>query len=249
MHSSRLKPADLFEAVGLLSRIPVRGAGDRGARAAWAWPLAGALVAILASLVGWLSLWLGVPAASAAGLALAVQVIATGAMHEDGLADCADGFWGGWHQQQRLEIMKDSRIGTYGVVALLLGLGLRWSLMAALFSGGWVLAPLMVAGVLSRAPMAMLMNMLPPARDDGLSKNVGRPDGDIVLAGWSVALIVALLYAGFAAITIALACVGAALGMAALAQNRVGGQTGDILGACQQLCEIATLAVFAAIFL
>ena len=143
---------DFSEALALMTRLPARAPGARRAAAAWAWPLAGALVAGLAGLAAALALWLGLSAAVAAGLALAVQIALTGALHEDGLADCADGFWGGMERARRLEIMHDSRIGTYGVLALVLGLGLRWALLAGLFAAGHVIAPLLAAAALSRAP-------------------------------------------------------------------------------------------------
>ncbi len=89
------RPADIAEALALLTRLPVRRTRPRGAGAAWAWPLAGVAIAGLAGLAGLVGLYLGLPPAPAAALVLAVQIAATGALHEDGLADTADGFWGG----------------------------------------------------------------------------------------------------------------------------------------------------------
>ena len=112
---------DITAALGLLSRLPVRvdtsRATARGAQAAWAYPIAGLILAALACAIAQIALMLGVPAPLTAGLALASLVIMTGAMHEDGLADSTDGLWGGWDKDRRLAIMKDSHIGAYGVIA------------------------------------------------------------------------------------------------------------------------------------
>ncbi len=108
----------------------------RGALAAWAYPLVGVVVGGLGAVTGALALWLGLPAPLAAGLVLLAMIAVTGALHEDGLADTADGFWGGWDRARRLEIMKDSQIGSYGVIALILSLGLRWSALGVLIAHG-----------------------------------------------------------------------------------------------------------------
>jgi adenosylcobinamide-GDP ribazoletransferase len=234
------------EALMLLSRlpVPVRLTVPRGARAAWAWPLAGALVAALAALAGIGALAVGLPQGVAAGLALAAGVLLTGALHEDGLADTADGLWGGSTRDRRLEILRDSRIGTYGVVALVLGLGLRWQVLAVLVADPWALAAAMVAAAaLSRAAMAGVARALPPARPDGLSVATGRPPPGAVVLGGGIALALGLGLTGPAGAVAALAAALAAALVAGLARARIGGQTGDILGASQQLAEIAVLLV------
>jgi len=244
-------PVDLAAALGLLTRLPVpvdgARAAARGAGAAWAWPLAGVAVAVLAALAAWLALVLGVPAGAAAGLALAVQVGATGAMHEDGIADSLDGLWGGATPGRRLEIMKDSRIGSFGVLGLVLSLLLRWSALAALLAApGWA-AALVAVAALSRAGMAALAAALPFARPGGLSAGVGRPGGATVTLGLGIALALALLLTGAAGLAAALAM---ALGLAlwgGIARAKIGGQTGDILGAGQQVAEIAGLLALAAL--
>ena len=112
---------DLPAALGLLTRLPVRvntaNATARGARAAWAWPLAGVAVGAIAALAAAAAMWCGLPLGVCSLLLIAVQMIVSGAMHEDGLADIIDGLWGGWDKDRRLAIMKDSQIGTYGVLA------------------------------------------------------------------------------------------------------------------------------------
>ncbi|MCB1337233.1 MAG: adenosylcobinamide-GDP ribazoletransferase [Maritimibacter sp.] len=240
-------PADIAEALALLTRLPVLASGRRGAGAAWAWPLAGVAVALLAGLGGLAALWLGLPPGPAAALVLALQIALTGALHEDGLADSADGLWGGSDKARRLEIMKDSRIGSYGVLALGLALLARWSALVVLIEAGWFFAPLLAAAALSRAPMAVLMAALPNARGAGLAAHVGRPGAPTAWLAIAVALALALAVTGTAFLAPALWIALTTLGLAAIARAKIGGQTGDILGASQQLAEIAALAAFASL--
>ena len=141
MQKSDIKGIDAVLALVLLTRLPLphlpKDSFARQSRAVWAFPLAGLVVGGLATVMAAaaLAVW---PPAVAAGLALAVQILVTGAMHEDGLADSADGLWGGFDRSRRLEIMKDSQIGTYGVLALVLSLGLRWLTLSALLAAGMI---------------------------------------------------------------------------------------------------------------
>ena len=236
---------DLPAALGLLTRLPVQvdivRVTARGARAAWAWPLVGVVTGTLAALVGAVAVAGGLPPTLAAGLALAVLVMVTGALHEDGLADCADGFWGGQDRDRRLAIMRDSRIGAYGVIALVLSLGLRWVCIAVLVNAGALWPALIVAGVLSRVPMVVVAAVLPHARPGGLSRAVGRPPAAAVWLGLGLAVSLALALAGWAGLAAALAAGTAGVAVALVARAKIGGQTGDVLGAAQQLSEIAVL--------
>ncbi len=242
--SMLLHPSDLALSVGLLTRLPVP-AGDtsRGSRAAWAWPLAGAVLGGLSALAGGAALALGLPAPVAALAALGALVMLSGGLHEDGLADTADGLWGGWTQQRRLEIMRDSRIGSYGVIALVLSLGLRAVTLALIFAGGALAATaaLIVAAMVSRAAMAGVMATLPHARADGLAQAQGRPSRTTVLLAAAMASVTAVAFEGMAGVAAVAAAALAALVVARLARARIGGQTGDILGAAQQVAEIAAL--------
>jgi adenosylcobinamide-GDP ribazoletransferase len=242
---------DIPAALGLLTRLPIpvdhATATARGAAAAWAWPLAGLAVALLAGLAGWITLSLGLPPGIAALLVLATQVIVTGAMHEDGLADCADGLWGGWTIPRRLEIMKDSRTGAYGVIALILSLLLRWSALTTLIGLGSLWAPLIAVAMISRVPMVALMVMLPNARDTGLSRSVGRPSAQTLALAISVAMAGAFVAKGSAAFGLLLAVAVVTVFSATIAKAKIKGQTGDILGAGQQLAEITTLLTLVAI--
>ncbi|WP_421703614.1 adenosylcobinamide-GDP ribazoletransferase [Aliiroseovarius sp.] len=243
-------PGDIPAALGLLTRLPITvdfaRAQARGAQAAWAWPLAGALVGLIAGMVGLATWSLGVPPGFAAGLALVTQAMLTGAMHEDGLADTADGLWGGYTRERRLEIMKDSAIGAYGTIALVLSLLLRFAALSALFATGQAVLALIAAGALSRAAMGVLMSSLPNARGEGLSDSVGRPPRTTAALGLGLALTLSVLLSGPAAwLASTLAASLAAFALASIAKAKIGGQTGDILGATQQVTEIAALAAFA----
>jgi adenosylcobinamide-GDP ribazoletransferase len=242
--TARVHPSDLALALGLLTRLPVPVTNaTRGARAAWAWPLAGAVLGALAGLTGAAALALGLPGPVAALLALGALVALSGGLHEDGLADTADGLWGGWTRERRLEIMRDSRIGSYGVIALGLGLGLRGVALALIFEGGPLAgaAALVIAAMLSRAAMAGVMAALPHARAEGLAQAQGRPPWAVVLLAAALAVAAAVILGGTAGAAAAAAAALAALAVARLAQARIGGQTGDILGAAQQAAEIAAL--------
>ena len=238
---------DILAALGLLTRLPLPGHRASGASAAWAWPLVGAVVGTLAATIGAAALAAGFGVGAVAALVLAAQAMLTGAMHEDGLADTADGLWGGWTRARRLEIMRDSHIGSYGVLALILVMLIRWSALSALIGADMLWPAVIAAAVLSRVPMAVMIAALPNARGSGLSQSVGQPSSGTALVACGLGLAVAVLVAGPSAalwmvLVGALPCVALAL----VARARIGGQTGDILGASQQLTEAAALAAFAA---
>ena len=242
--SDTIRVVDVAAALGLLTRLPIRvdaqAAMARGARSAWAWPLAGLVVGAVAGLVAAGAARVGLPVAVAALLAIIVQVILTGAMHEDGLADSLDGLWGGWTPERRLEIMKDSHIGVYGVAGLVLAVTLRWQVLALLLaSGASAVAVLAALGAASRVPMVLTMAALPPARPDGLGATVGRPGAAATALSVLVGGAIATLAVGAAAIALALGMAVAGGFWAVAARRRVGGQTGDILGASQQVCDMA----------
>lgn len=245
-----LRAGDISAGFALLTRLPLRASDAalaRGARAAWGWPVVGAVLAGLTGVAALALLALGLPAPLVAGLCLGLGVMMTGALHEDGLADSADGFWGGWEPVRRLEIMKDSHIGSYGVIALILSLGLRWLALAELFAAGLVLPVLVTVAVLSRAGMAVVMLALPHARENGLARSVGRVPRATALLGVALALGMALLSLGPVALALAGLAGLACLAMGWLARVKIGGQTGDVLGATQQVCEIVLLIALATI--
>jgi adenosylcobinamide-GDP ribazoletransferase len=241
------RPGDILIALALLTRLPVRFelSGARApSAAAWAYPLVGLVVGGIALLVGWLFQSLGTAAPITAFFVLLSMIITTGAMHEDGLADCADGFWGGWDVARRLEIMKDSQVGTYGVIALVMSLLVRWYVLTMLIDKGALVGAVLVSAVMSRAAMVGVMHRLSNARRSGLSAQTGRPAGFPTLVALAFALIAAISAPEVSFVWLILAASLVTLALGALAQNKIGGQTGDVLGATQQVVEIAVLIAF-----
>jgi adenosylcobinamide-GDP ribazoletransferase len=233
-------------ALGFLTRLPV-GAPGCLAAAAWAFPAVGVVVGLIAALAHQAALWLSLPPLAAAVLAVTAGLLATGALHEDGLADLADGFGGGRDRAAKLAIMRDSRIGSFGVLALVLSVLLRVAALAALPSPGWVAAALVAGHALSRAPLPAVM-LLPPARADGLAVAAGRPAPGGAAAAALIGLAAGLLALGLAGGLAAAAVAAlAALAVAMLARRQIGGHTGDVLGAVQQVAEAGVLLAAAAV--
>lgn len=236
---------DLGSAFALLTRLPVPDHAPRGAASAWAWPVVGAVLGAIAAGFASAALWLGLtPGVVAAGV-LVLLALMTGGLHEDGLSDTADGLFGGWTKERRLEIMKDSRVGSYGVLALVLVTLARWSALTTILGAGGIWG-LIAVGALSRAPMGLVMATLPNARGGGFSHATGRPSAQVALAGAGAAVVIAFLFAGWVALPMLALTVLAVGLLARSARSRIGGQTGDILGAAQQLAEVACLAALAA---
>jgi len=202
-------------------------------------PAATMIVALLLDLGPWLS----------AMLAVAAMVLATGALHEDGLADVADSF-GATTRDRRLEIMRDSRIGSFGATALFLALALRIGALAEIVSradAAAAVAAILITASLSRTAGLMPLVFLPPARRDGLSHAVGQPARDTFWLAAGIAGAIAVVVGAFAglppfgiALTIVLSGL-AGLALTGFAARHLGGQTGDIVGAAQQVAEIAAL--------
>ncbi len=238
----RERLAQVQLAVMLLTRLPAgrlpEPAPAIGA-SLWAFPLAGLAVGGIAAAVLLTALAVGLPAPLAGGVALAAQILTTGALHEDGLADLADGFWGGREAARRLEIMRDSRIGSYGALALILGTGLRWQAIAALADAPHRAALALIAvAMISRLAPALLLWRLPPARSDGMGRSAsGTRPGAVLVA--ALLCLPCLSLTGLPVALIAAALV--TFGLGALARAKIGGQSGDVLGAGQQLAEIVLL--------
>jgi adenosylcobinamide-GDP ribazoletransferase len=168
-------------------------------------------------------------------------------LHEDGLADTADGFGGGATREEKLSIMRDSRTGAFGVLALLFSVGLRAAAIAEIGTRWHVLAALIAAHALSRGVLPAAMRRLDPVRSDGLGAGAGRPDQSHVWVALGLALILAIIGTGLrAGIGAAVAAALVAAAIAWLAQRQIGGQTGDVLGAIEQGAETAALLAAAA---
>ena len=244
---------DLRACLHFWSRLPVAPSAHAPdlSRAVRVLPLAGLLIcgpAVLVLIVA--REVLSLPALICAGLVIGTLVATTGALHEDGLADSADGLFGGNTPDRRLIIMRDSRIGTFGAIALVLSLLLRTTALAALIdlSPALALGALLAGAAVSRTAGLLPILRLPPARSDGLGAGVASFDRDAVRQASIVAAITLLLplAAGASVSRVAVATVvatAAAYALVRLARLKIGGQTGDIAGAAQQVSEIGFLVV------
>lgn len=239
---------DVKTALALLTRMPVKARFDRTAQATWAFPLVGLVLGLIFTCITVAAQAIGFGVGISAIMALAASIILTGAMHEDGLADSADGLWGGWEKARRLEIMHDSRIGTYGVLALIAAMILRFSAVSLLLHEHMLTGAFIAAAMMSRAALPYVMTLLPHARQDGLSVQTGRPSRQTASIGAALACALAWFCVGFVGMVVALAvimlCTAALM---AIARAKIGGQTGDILGATQIVTEVAALLAFVAI--
>jgi adenosylcobinamide-GDP ribazoletransferase len=239
---------DLVAAAAFLTRVPVphRASPPNLARAYRAFPLLGAAIGAAVGAVYLLLLWIGLPTIGAAVLALGAGALLTGALHEDGLADLADGFGGGRDKAAKLDVMRDSRLGTYGSLALMTSFVAKIGALSTL-PRSEVIVAMIATHALARAPLAVLAAAMPYARADGLAASAGRPDSLIALTACVVATVIALVALPAAtAMTAAFVTAVTAVSLAALAQQQIGGQTGDVLGAVEQVCEVAVLLTLAA---
>ena len=239
---------DFRIAVGFLTVLPIgpsaniddHRAGLRfGARA---FPLAGLVIGLFGALVYAVAHMLHLPPEAAGFIAIGAMTVLTGAIHEDGLADTADGAMAREHMPERLAIMRDSRIGTFGTLSLIIVVGIKTGIIGAI---GWPdqVAPLLIGcAAASRAVLPAMMRLMRPARGDGLAFSAGRPEENQVVMAAVLGAIFALLLLGLAAGLVAMvAGIAAAAMVAWIAQKRLGGVTGDVLGAAQQATEAAMM--------
>lgn len=241
-----VRTAELKQAAAFLTLLPVGAAapadGPNLARAFWAFPVIGALIGAIGALVFAFSGGLGLPVLARALLALGATALLTGGLHEDGLADTADGLGGGADRAAMLAIMRDSRSGVFGVMALIFSVGLRVSALTAMADSYAAADALVAAHAVSRGLLPGAMLLLTPARGDGLGAGAGKPSAVVAVIAVLIALVFAVLCLGPALGITAL--IVAALGMGLvglLAWRRLGGYTGDVLGAAQQAGEILVL--------
>jgi adenosylcobinamide-GDP ribazoletransferase len=210
-------------------------------------PIAGVAIAAIGALALGLAHGLALPPLVCGTVGVGALVFVTGALHEDGLADVADGFGGGATRERKLQIMRDSRIGTFGAAALTLSLMLRACLLAALLDqgSGAAAAGILLAGAASRGLALLPLALLPAARAEGLGAT-NRLEASAALAAALVAFVIAaglgLGVLGFGRAVLAFVLsLAAALAMTWIARRQIGGQTGDVVGATQQMAEIACL--------
>lgn len=262
----------LFSSTSFLSRLPLYQDGDEVerlefSRIAYAFPLAGMLIALPSAIMLLLCFVAHLPPIVSAVLTVGMMAVTTGGLHEDGLADVADGFWGGHTRDRKLEIMRDSATGTYGTMALFLSLALRVGLLATLFAATPPLqatAIVIAVSALSRTALLWPWVSLPAARpssnsegttthkdEAGLSARFGEPNQTTLLIAIFCSLpAIAMMQAasGNGATLCALVlCAVLVVAFTLLAKSHVDGHTGDVLGATQQISEMGLLLGLVAI--
>lgn len=236
---------DVRIAVLFLTRIPTGWIEDMRssdlAGAAWAFPIVGLIVGAISGGVLYLLASTELSPLVCAFIALGVQAFVTGALHEDGLADVADGLGAG-DKARTLEIMRDSRIGTYGVLALILSVAIRAGAISGIAGPGFACLAMIAAAIFSRGALPVIMHSLPTARDDGLSKDAGKPSLQSAAIAGAISVIALFTIMPFSVALAALVIGSVLVGLLLRwAMQGIGGQTGDVLGAAQQLAEIAVL--------
>ncbi len=237
----------------LLTRIPAPGfrlqtQANLGS-AFWAYPLIGAAVGAIGAAVYVISIELGLGMLSPFAMALAAMTLATGAFHEDGLGDFMDGIGGGQTRERKLEIMRDSRLGTYGVMALVTFFLLSTTLLFELKNTGWqpafggFAAVFICVGAFQRAALGLPLVLLKPVRSDGLAADTPQPRYRIVALGILIATLISMLLLGPGATAVVFAAsMLSALGVTWLAWRQLGGRTGDALGAAASLAGVVSVA-------
>ncbi len=248
----------LLEAARFLTRIPLPQTGRERVELSdtfLMFPVVGIFIGAFSAVTLWLGLSVGLPPFLAAVVAVGATVLLTGGLHEDGLADIADGFGGGHSRDEKLRIMRDSHLGSYGVLCLVLMLAARLGVFANLIDR---LPPLSVvylliaSAALSRGMMVGLVTILPPARHDGLSASLRPATPLFAMAAYAVALVIAVMFllavvSGLNIAVIISTTLIATIIVAALAFRQIGGHTGDVAGAGQQLSEITCLFAIVAV--
>lgn len=250
---------DLRQACGLLTRLPLPTSATAhiktgtAPRFYWAFPLVGVIIAGLAAAPLLLLTILPIPNFLLAVFILLLAALLTGALHEDGLADLADSL-GGQSPKARLAIMRDSSIGTFGVLALVIivvvHVGALTVMIGSNMLGGWV-----AAAAISRAMMVLQAWMHPPARSSGIGNSseagltavLGQPSQTVVLVCLALAVLVSFIFAGGLATFLAM-LIGLVVSfiMGVFTRAHLGGVTGDALGATQQITSAVAMIVMVA---
>lgn len=241
---------ELLTCMVFYTRLPagrwVTGETDFAA-AQWAAPVTGIVIGFCGGLV-YAAAWMaGAPATVSAALCLAAIILLTGALHEDGAADMADGFGGGSTIEQKLEIMRDSRLGAYGALTLVISVLVRWSALSALADPLDVTVALVAAHAASRSVIAAFLMRVPPARSDGLGAGVGRIDGPVATTALLIGAVMLTLTGLMTAIAGAAMLAMWFFSLRALCIRQIGGQTGDVTGALQQGGEVIILVAVVSI--
>ncbi|MBK8160346.1 MAG: adenosylcobinamide-GDP ribazoletransferase [Rhodospirillaceae bacterium] len=233
---------DFWLVLGFFTRLPVVSVTGHLGEAARAFPLAGLVVGLIGAFVYFVAMEIGLSGLLAALLAVAATGIVTGALHEDGWADVCDALGARGGVEKRLEILRDSRLGSFGGLALIFATSIKVAAIANLGAPELVAGALVAAHTLARGVLPLVMARMTLARSNGLAADAGRSTQSA--ANWSliIALLIAVLVvAPIAALVALLAALAATWAVAKLAQKKFGGYTGDVLGAVEQVAEMAIL--------
>jgi adenosylcobinamide-GDP ribazoletransferase len=243
-----LPPWGPFAALQFLTRIPIRlqRAPDMATLVVW-FPFAGAVIGLIAGAVGAAAFEWTTPLLAGA-LCVVAGLLVTGAFHEDGLGDVADGFGGGLTVERRLEIMKDSRHGTYGVAAMSSSILVRVAALGSMPSGAALFASAVAAHIVARAAAVVLMASIPLARHSGLGADYGRSTTPgRALAATALGVMFGGLAVGWWVVPALGAALLAVFATGLLARRKIGGISGDVLGAAEQVAECAVLVALVAL--
>ena len=241
---------DLLAAAMILTRIPVDypdGDAPNSARSYWAFPIVGIGVAAIPALIAAFLTSLGIPALAAAALALFLIMLATGGLHQDGLADLADSL-GGRDRTHRLEIMHDSAIGSFGTLGLITMVIIQAACLAHLAEVDpfYMAAGLIAVAGMSRSMMAFQRWHRPTPTDQGLASITGKPSTQVMVISLMLGLLTGLVFITTSATLVSMAaglCLAFLIG--GFMMRWVGGVNGDGLGATQQMAESLMLMILA----
>jgi adenosylcobinamide-GDP ribazoletransferase len=245
--------SDLAVALAFYTRLPIqpqKPVDDAAlARASWCLPIVGALIGVIAGFAYWISVRLNMPQLVAATVAVAASMMLTGCLHENGLAGTADGLGGGTTPERALDIMPEHRIGAFGACALIVSFVLRVGAITDLPKAGLVAWALIGAHTMARAGLPLFMRVVPPAGPDGLAAQAGAPPPDRAWASLVIGAIILWIALGFTAALVAIVfmLLGNAV-VALIGHRKIGGQTGGVRGAAEQVGECIVLMTTAARF-
>lgn len=246
----RHRSEELRVGVMFLTRLPMGRIARQLplSQTSWTWPLVGAWVGLIFAGVIAMAQALGLPSQAAIVIAMGAGLLLTGGLHEDGLADLADGVGGGGTPARRLDIMRDSRIGSYGTLALILVLGLQATLWQSLDTEK-LLPSAIACGALSRAALPLWMQLYPNARAQGLGQTatIGMTPLSTLIAVALGLAISCTIFTPLPGLIVLAAVIFAQVVVCSYAKSKLGGITGDVMGAAQVLGQTTGLAALVAV--
>jgi len=234
----------LLAALQFLTRVPIRLRREPSLSNTVAWfPLAGAVIGAAVGVVA-AGMWELTPPLVAGAVAITVGLLITGAFHEDGLGDVADAFGGGWTVERRLEILKDSRHGTYGVAAMCASIVVRTVALGSLPGPAAMFAGAVAAHTMGRVAATGMAATMRFANNTGLGADYGRGTTRLrAVIGCTIGVAVTAVAIGWWVGPLAIAALAAAVTTGGLARRKIDGISGDVLGAAEQVAECLCLVV------